>query len=181
MFLLLVVTATVSLLPGATYQSDPQHFDLTECPINYYGETYNEAFGLTTENVFTLFFGIPTGPDFMTFAFENPVQLGIFGPSFIVANENSEFVQNLPDLVGTSPCSYAIDLIAKGPISFAFRTFGKQGAYATFSSRPLVVNTTVSGQLVSTTQLSAGETYAHLSGCMIEGQFYAHGTEMCDL
>ncbi|XP_061649092.1 uncharacterized protein LOC133487092 isoform X3 [Phyllopteryx taeniolatus] len=85
MLLLLVVTAAVSLLPGATSQSE-QFFALTECPINYYGESYTEAYTVTT---------------------------------------------------------------------------------------------TVRGQLVNTAELSNSETYAYLSGCRHEGQFYPPGTETC--
>ncbi|XP_061649091.1 uncharacterized protein LOC133487092 isoform X2 [Phyllopteryx taeniolatus] len=105
MLLLLVVTAAVSLLPGATSQSE-QFFALTECPINYYGESYTEAYGFINEEVFTLVFGDVTGSDFMTFVFEDLVEVVAFAPTFIVADETSEFVKNLPDLVGTSPCFY---------------------------------------------------------------------------
>ncbi|XP_077392930.1 uncharacterized protein LOC144030464 isoform X2 [Festucalex cinctus] len=191
--LLLVVTAAVSLLPGAaSLLENAQRLNLTQCPINYYGEIYNEALGLTTENVFTLFFGNLTGSDFMRFIFEDLVDFRDFGSIFIVANETSEFVQNLPDLVGTSPCFYFINLFSSNltsttttppipppPTVLDFRTFGQQGAYRVTSPVPLTVTTTVSGQPVNTTELSAGETYAYLSGCRHEGQFFPPGTETC--
>ncbi|XP_061548491.1 uncharacterized protein LOC133410890 [Phycodurus eques] len=179
MLLLLVVTAAVSLLPGATSQSE-QFFALTECPINYYGESYTEAYGFIKEEVFTLVFGNVTGSDFMTFIFEDLVEVVAFAPTFIVADETSEFVKNLPDLVGTSPCFYGIGLLSSlKTILFHFRTFGAQGVYLVTSLVPVTVTTTVRGQLVNTAELSNSETYAYLSGCRHEGQFYPPGTETC--
>ncbi|XP_019749990.1 uncharacterized protein LOC109530591 [Hippocampus comes] len=180
MVLLLVLTAAISLLPGATSQAIGPLIPLFECPINYYGETYVEAFGIALGNVFTLLFGNQTSSDFMTFTFEDLVQLVAFGPTFIVADETSEFALNLPDLVGTSPCFYGIGLFSSSnTILLHFRTFGNQGAYLVTSLVPLTVTTTVGGQLVSATELSAPETYAYLRGCRHEGQFYPVGTETC--
>ncbi|XP_061698657.1 uncharacterized protein LOC133512739 [Syngnathoides biaculeatus] len=178
MLLLLVVTAALSLLPGATSQL-AQLFDLTECPVNYYAETYTAAYGFVDEEVFTLVFGNVTGSDLMTFIFENLVELRAFAPTFIVADETSEFVRNLPDLVGTSPCFYGIGLLSSlNTILLHFRTFGAQGAYLITSGVPVTVTTIVRGQLVSTTELTS-DTYAYLSGCRYKGQFYPPGTAQC--
>ncbi|XP_051938287.1 uncharacterized protein LOC127611634 [Hippocampus zosterae] len=172
----LVLMAAISLLPGATSQvTGIPGTSIPECPINYYGETYFSPSGIAVENVFELNFG---NSDFMTFTFEVPVQPFSFDSIFDVANETSEFALNLPDLVGTSDCFYGIILFS-GPnaIQILFRTFGNQGAYLVDSPVPLNVTTTVGGQLVSTTELSAGKTYAYLRGCRHEGQFYPVGTK----